>query len=463
MKILLINATSGMFFVTSKHKTSSTGSSATPPLGLLYIAASLEKNGHSIELIDYYSEKNPEKKINQSCISADAVGLNVYTTNYKKIVNIVNKIKIIDSDIPIIIGGPHCTFHPNKALSDIPNADISVEGEGEFVINDIINSLNGTKKLCDLPGVFYRVNGEIKNGKPLSIIKDLDSITLPSRHLVEKYTYGQVGGIDIMKQKFTTIMTSRGCPHRCRFCNRDVPTMKTYRERSVENVMKELEEINDKYKSVMFVDDNFTGNKRRINKIMDLIIQNKLDLDISITGARVDSANRDLFKKMKKAGVKSLFFGIESGNQDVLNFYNKGITINQINKAVNLSYEMNFFTVGNFILGAPIETRDHIEKTIDFSCSLPLDVAVFTPLFYEIGSELWKNAYDQGLINDNDEYIIMADKRRGLSKFTHDELVDFSIEASKRYYRRPSYFLRELIQIIKRRDFHLLKIGFYLI
>jgi len=391
VNILLIHIPP-LFHRISSSKQFKTKAIIYPPVGLLYIGRSLEDEGHNVEIIDFNTEKHPKETLIKSLPSADAVGISIYTMTHREAAHIAQLIKEINPDIPIIIGGPHCTYHPDKALSDIPAADICVEGEGEFVIKDIMKVLNGTKKLSEVPGVQYRKEGKIKVGKPVKIIMDLNSISFPARHLIDKYEYGKLDNTNFYKQKFTAMITSRGCPFKCRFCTRKNFSLKKFRVRTAENVINELKEINEKHGSVMIVDDNFLLDKKRVHRILDGIIKNGIDMEIYIEGARVDSADRNLYKKMKKAGVKHLYFGIESGNQDVLDLYQKEITLPQIRKAINLSREMNFFTIGNFILGAPIETKKHLEQTIKFACSLPLDIAIFNPLFYLRGSDLWLEA-----------------------------------------------------------------------
>jgi len=143
---------------------------------------------------------------------------------------------------------------------------------------------------------------------------------------------------------------------------------------------------------------------------MDGLIELDSDIELIIDGARIDSADRDLYKKMKKANVKFIGYGIESGNQDVLDFYNKKITLEQIRKAINLCNEMNFITRATFILGAPFETKQHFEKTIKFACSLPLDIAIFRPLNYCPGAELWDEAVKQGKIMKNEKLLLQVQK-----------------------------------------------------
>ncbi|MCK5636549.1 MAG: cobalamin-dependent protein, partial [Thermoplasmatales archaeon] len=300
MKFLLIDSQGYSSFVFTK-KIRKIKTSIYPPLGLLYIGRSLEDEGHEVELIDFNNEVFP-RKFEKILASVDAVGLNICSNSYKFPREIAERIKEIDSSIPIIIGGPHCTFHPKRSLEDIPSADISIEGEGDFAIKNIAKFLEfGRKKLSDIEGVFYRKNNNIKAGRPHKIIKDLDSLPFPARHLVDKYEYGIVNGKYLYKPKFASMVSSRGCPFNCCFCTRSALVYKTFRQRSAENVVKEILEVDNKYKTLCIVDDNFLKDKKRADRIMDSLIEEGTDLDLFIMGARVDSADRKLYKKMKKA------------------------------------------------------------------------------------------------------------------------------------------------------------------
>jgi radical SAM superfamily enzyme YgiQ (UPF0313 family) len=456
MRILLISITPLHTRISTKKKTKKK-LSTFPPLGILYIASSLEQNGHKVDIIDYNSEKNPISSIKKILPIIDVVGIGVYTESINEVKNISRYIKKFNKELPIIIGGPHCIFYPNKALIDIPNGDLSVDCEGEQIIIKIIEELQGKRDFSRLNGIHYRKNNIIKKGKKIQLNCKLDNIDFPARHLVEKYTYGKVGKYFFYKPKFTTILTSRGCPFKCRFCTRHISSMKEYRLRTAKNVIKEFMEINEKYNSVMIVDDNFLADKKRAHVIMDGLIDNNIDLEIYIQGARVDSADRTLYKKLKKAGVKHLYFGLETGNQDVLDYYNKGINIDQIKKAIYLSKEMNFLTLGNFIIGAPIETKEHIKKTVDFACSLPLDVAIFNPLSFQRGSDLWNEAVENG--NIDEDVDTLADIRLGLGNFTSDELEALCKDATKKFYFRPKYISNQIIKSIIEKDLNYLKVG----
>ena len=463
MKILLLKP--GLFEDDSKNLV--LDPSTLPPLGLLYLGAMLEREGHSVEILDYSMKSIPREHLKNALLSSDAVGMSICSdVNFNPYLNISKMIKDIDTDIPIFIGGPHCTFVKEQSLRDVPKADISVIGEGEYVILELIKFLQGKKNLADIHGIYFRDNGSIISGKPLKVISNLDELPFPARHLVEKYDYGEFPFGFKMKKIVGSMITSRGCPYKCRFCARygNFIDEWIFRQRSAENILKEFSEIDEKYGSVSIVDDSFLADKKRAHKIFDGLIEMGRDFDLWIYGTRVDFADKILYKKMKKAGVKIIFFGIESGNQDVLDFYNKNTTVDQIRKAVKLSRKMNFLTIGSFILGAPIETKEHIENTIKFACSLPLDFAGFGPLRYIRGSLLWDEAVKNNKIpKDTNKIFYFGYSEQGLGNFTKKELMDYTLEAFQRFYFRPSYMIRQVYRNILRNDFSLLSSGLKLL
>ena len=431
-----------------------------PPLGLLYLGAVLENDGHKVEVLDYYAEDISKKQLDNYLKSSDAVGMTVYTSSYKFVADITKIIKELNPEIPLIIGGPHCTFLQKKSLLDFPEADFSVIGEGEQVILDIVKFLQGNKKLSEIHGIYYRDKNSIKSGKPLQVIDNLDNLLYPARHLVEKYDYGTFSFGYTLRKRVTSMITTKGCPFHCRFCSRYGNFIKEwgFRMRTAENIVSEIKEINGKYNSVMIVDDNFLADNKRAHKIFDMVLESEINMDFLIEGARVDTADEELYMKMKKAGVKFIHYGIESGNQDVLDFYNKKTTLQQIRKSTALAKKMNFFIAASFIIGAPIETRKHVENTIKFACSLPIDLANFSPLVYIMGSSLWVEAVENKKISP-DEYIKLADSNQNLGSFNKEELLDYTMEAFNTFYFRPNYLIRQIYKSLIRKDFSLLLSG----
>jgi anaerobic magnesium-protoporphyrin IX monomethyl ester cyclase len=429
----------------------------SPPLGLLYLSKMLEKKGHIVEVLDYNAENVNVSEFKKKIESADAIGMTVYTNSLDESIDLAHLIKNYNPNIPLLIGGPHCNIAPEKAIIDL-NADICATGDVESIICAIADVLQGKGNLSSIPGIYYKYKGKIKKTKRMQLIKELDLLPFPARHLVAKYDYGYFIGEKLINGRTTSIITTRGCPYHCGFCGYN-SVRSRYDERSVENVIKEIEGIiSQGYHSIIIVDNNFLANKKRAEEIMDRIIENRLKINMWIMGARVDSAERRLFEKMRDAGVRFICFGIESGNQDVLNLYNKKTTLKQITKAIRLSKEMGFFTSGNFIIGATIETKEHIENTIKFAKSLPLDVAHFLILRYVYGSPLWSKAVDDGIIKQ-DEYSVTANSQRNLGLFTEEELKNYCIKAYRNFYFNPRYILRQLLYALKNKNFRFIKAG----
>ena len=426
-----------------------------PPLGILYLSSCLESAGHNASVIDYWAEKFNEKKLASSIKESDAIGISITGFNLKESLQICHIIKETDPEIPLVVGGPHITLYPKKSLKEC-KADIAVVGEAELTISKIVDSIIGKSKLKDINGVYFFDNGKIKHGKEPTIVKDLDVLPFPARHLVKDYEYGYLFGSKVGKGKATSILSSRGCPMKCRFCQRNFFGMNIFRQRSAENVIDELKKISDDgYNTALFVDDNFLADKKRAEKIMDGIIKEKMNIEMWAE-ARVNSADKKLFRKMKKAGFEAIAFGIDGGNQEVLDFYNKKTTMAQIRKAVNMSRKMGFYTYGTFIMGAPIETEKHFEDSINFAKSLPLDLVAFFVLEYGAGSPLWEEAIKEGKIT-RDEYLVFADSARDLGNFKKEEIDAYAQRAHKEFYIRGKYLADQIIQGFIRRDFRLIK------
>lgn len=436
-------------------------STYAPPLGLLYIASIVKKQGHEAIVIDARGEKIDKENIKKQIESADIIGITIPSFSLNSVKKIVSLIREVKKEIYIIAGGPHCTLLPEETLNLI-DLDAVIQGEGELGIKAFAEAYE-KRDLSSVPGLFYRESGKIKKGKPPETIDNLDEIPFPAHDLVNKYDYGYVSEFKIFNRKFTSMITSRGCPYRCSFCNRDIFIKRNYRQRSADNVLKEIEFIvNQGYDGIIIVDDNFLLDKKRTEKIMDGIIDRKFDITLIVEGARVDSADKELYKKMWDAGVRMISYGIESANPDVLDFYNKNITLEQVRKAVKLAYSTGFFVTASFIIGAPFETKKHFENTIDFACSLPIDFVEFYILDYRMGSDLWKDAVDNGIIHKND-FFIRSCKENNLSQFSLNELAEWRKKAYTKFYLRPSYLLRESIKLIKSGNPNLLKATFPII
>ena len=448
MKLLLVHAGSGELELAEEVYLNA--KAMLPPLGLLYLSSIVEQKGHQPVVIDCPAEKNTKEEIKKQLLSCDAVGFTTYCHPYelKKSMELSKYIKEISPEIPIIIGGPHTSLLPEVSLNE-HLANIAVTGRGENVILPVLEALEGKRELSTIPGIYFKKGKKVTHNKILKNNRiNIDDIPFPSRHLVDKYEYGHLLGVKIAEGKLTSVLTSEGCVFRCKFCNLH-SHLPVFESRSINNITDEIDHIIDQgYKTIVFVDDNFMVKKQRVEKIMDYIINKKYDIKIWIFGARADSVDRSLWNKMRDAGVESMNFGIESGNQKILDFYNKKLTLNKIREAIKLSKEMGFFTEVNFIIGAPIETKESINDTIKFAKSLPADLAIFYLFTYTYKSKLWEDAVEKGLLK-KDECRAVPDKTRGLGNFTTEEVMNYINIANRSYYLNLNYITRELVWLIK--------------
>jgi anaerobic magnesium-protoporphyrin IX monomethyl ester cyclase len=447
MRFLLIYPPPESFFI----RTSRVFYGLSPPLGLLSIAKILENDGDNITILDFSAEAFDEQKLMKAIKNADVIGISVLSSSLNEVKKLIQRIRQYKPNLPILIGGPHCTLVPEKALKET-QATVCIQGDSEMILTDLKKSLNNEKNFSEIPGVYYQTNQVIDHGPPAILTKDLDCIPFPARHLIKHYTYGREYNTHLKAGEFTSIITSRGCPYNCRFCSRGSINMQRYRTRSTENIIAELKEIKKQgFRHVVFSDDCFPANKKQASSLFDAIIKEDLALKFSVTATRVDLADEDLYKKMRQAGVTHMQFGLESGNQDVLDFYHKNTTVDIIRKAVQLSHDTGFFTIGSFIFGAPFETIEHFNRTLLFAKSLPLDSVSFLPLRYMVGSELWNQAVSEGKIIEN-EYLVPADKNRGLGNFTKEELLTHCLRAQRSFYGRPSFFFNLLKKSLRNDD-----------
>jgi radical SAM superfamily enzyme YgiQ (UPF0313 family) len=425
--VLLIFPPLGEYLYGNKWKGSE---GITVPLGSMHIATPLLKAGYPVKFVDFTVDRLDEEQYFRELASAPFVLISCYNHNLNNVKKIIHDVRHVNEKAVVICGGPWC----NVIQSHIPGADVCVFGEADLEIVRILDSLSKNMSLHGIPGLSFLMNGEPVRTAGMLQVDNLDLIEPPSMSLAKGKNYGLVYGEKV--EGISAMMSSRGCPHSCTFCT----SWKTkYRERSVDSVIQEIKlrkEEGSRY--IVFYDDNFLMRRGRVMEIMDGIIENKFNLKIAIQG-RVDLADIDLYKKLKEAGVIIMLYGIESANQDVLDFYRKMTTVEKIKRALKLADEVGFITFGNIIIGAPIEERKHFEINKRFLREVPLDLLSVHILHYSYPSALWMEANKKGLI-DSDEIVVAADERT--SPFSHQELRKIQEEMVNSFYNNPERILR---------------------
>lgn len=367
------------------------------PLGIAYIASSILKNTKAeVKVIDttfYEGYEKVKKEFKNE--NFDIIGISLMTSMLKDAKKIIAIAKKYNPHTKIIIGGPHPTVMPEKTIK-LDYVDAIVIGEGEEAIPEIINK----KTFSNIEGVWYKKDGKIIRNKSREPIKNLDKIPFPAWDLfdVKKYQFFWFP-LDSFSSnlKGMNIIISRGCPYRCSYCQ---PTLnklfgKRTRRRSVENVIKELKELKIKYdiRAFMIEDDTFNLDKSWVEKFCERLIEEKLNL-FWVCNTRVNLIDAELFSKMKKAGLRKVCIGIESGSQRILDeIYQKDITLEQVKKSVDILNQLKLKIQGYFMVGAPTETEQEINRTIKLAKNLDIHEATFSVTTPLPGTYLYNKTY----------------------------------------------------------------------
>lgn len=354
--------------------------SKAPPLGLAYLAAVLEKNSfRDIRIIDMKAEEIGFKEIRKEILKfgPKILGITSATGQISSTVKIIKIAKEINPATLCVIGGPHPSALPEKTLKET-NADVCVFGEGEMVFPELAKAVIKGKEFNAIKGIIFKKRGLVKKNPPRPLIQDISSLPFPARHLLltpEEYTRDSKTALTKIE---TVMMTSRGCPYRCAFCDKSV-FGRTVRVREAKDVVDEIELLVKKYhvQSLRFFDDLFTVIPERVKEICDEIKKRHLKIQW-ICEARVDSVNPEMLAFMKEAGCREIHYGIESGNQKILDLQQKDITLEQVRKAIQWTNEAGIESRGYFIIGLPGDTKETILETIKFGKSLNLtDAGIF--------------------------------------------------------------------------------------
>lgn len=423
-----------------------------PPLNLMYLAAVLEKAGFYVKIIDanLYNIL-PREIVNiVKRLKPDIIGLTAATATIKTALRYVSEIKKNLSHVFTIIGGPHTTFLPIETLSMSKDLDAVAIGEGEETLLELAESYekNEPNWPANVKGIAYRTkNDEIKITPMRPFIKDLDSIPFPARHLVPFNEYKLFN----KDSPIGSMITSRGCVFACNYCSSSHLMGRMFRARTPKNVVDEIEELVYKYnvQTIEFIDDIFTLNKKRALEIAKEIRSRKLDINF-VASSRVDTINRELLLELKKAGLSTIYYGVESGSERVLKLMNKRITLSQAEKAVNNAKKVGVSTLASFILGYPGETINEMEMTIRFSIKLDPDYVQYSILTPYPGTPIYYELKSKGLIatEDWDKYTVLDPvieyEKIGLSKNIVSKMLR---EAYLRFYLRPKYLLKRLTML----------------
>ncbi len=416
-----------------------------PPLGALYVTATLEKDEHEVFLLDAFAEDinnrmyfdgerefvglNWNKIIHRVTeINPDFILVaNIFTNFAKGAEKAVVLLKQHFEKIPLIMGGPHATLLNTKLLSQQPGIDYIITSEGEFSTRDLIRSLeHGKNDLSKISGLVWRSNGKpVYN--PSNFVDEIDIFQFPARHLLNSTSYDQLSMMSPTLRS-AEVITSRGCPWSCGFCSSTRIWGRRYRTRSIENVIQEIDLLRqDGINHLYFSDDSFNVNKKRTRKICEYL-KNKNILWCCHQGMILSTISEDLLEDMAEAGMYCFVMPIESGNSDVLHkLINKSNNLDHIRRLAKKAKELGLYTIGYYILGLPTETKRQIQDTIQFAEELDLDYSTFTLFRPYPGTPLYDLAKKEGLL---------VGEEKGLDDFAYCDSRIHSGEYDEYYLER---------------------------
>jgi len=336
-----------------------------PPLGVTYVAAAFAAAGAEVKILDYIvSRYTPEKlKAELDAFRPDVVGATSVTLNFYGAADIVRTAKRHNPDIVTMMGGPHVSFDAENTLAAYPEIDLIVRGEGEQTIAELTPRLKDRNAWPGIKGITFRQNGRLVMTPQREFIDDLDTLPLPARHLLPLSRY-QALGYPI------SIITSRGCPYSCIFCQGRRMVGKKVRKISAARIVNEIEQIlSYGINRINVADDLFVSDKAKVMEVCGEIQKRGLSFTWSAF-ARVNTVDRETLQIMKETGCDSVSFGVESGNPEMLKRIRKNITLDQVRQAVGLCNDVGMIAHTSFVVGLPGESMETLEETKRFAGSL---------------------------------------------------------------------------------------------
>lgn len=418
------------------------GGLLVPPLGLAGLASVLMSRGYPVTLLDAYGEGLTwaETEARVRALKPDVLGLSAMTPVRDVAYRAARLLRPHAKHL--VMGGPHPTAVGAQVFQECAEIDSLIEGEGEETLPRLLDALASegpaTRHLrAPVPGVITR---DWQGGPGLD--PDPDALPFPARHLLPNHRYRYPLAT---RSPLTTLITSRGCPWRCTFCDQAV-TGRKWRERSPDNVLEELALIERQgFRYVCIYDDNFTLDARRVEDICRGMMKRNIRLDWKCE-ARVDGVNRELLQLMARAGCKTIAYGLETANQVGLDALKKDSTVAEAEAALRLTRRAGIEIMAYVLLGIPGESPALARHTLDFCEKEGVSYVQFSTLSAIPGTQLYTEAERNGWISKADIRSPFDDDLERATiiapGWTEENLRSMVQETWRRFYLRPSFLVR---------------------
>ncbi len=416
------------------------GGSSSPSLGILMLAAVARHNDFDSTVIDASALELSEQELLHriTTLTPDIIGISSTTLAIGNANALAAAVKRQFPSIITVVGGPHATAIPVETLERFSSLDIAVVGEGEETIAELLAAFQNNTPLASVSGIAYREGDKIHTTGRRPLISNLDALPFPAWDLLEGFPEKYLPApFKVRNLPAATLVTSRGCPNSCIFCDRSVFGTACHAF-SAEYIVTQMTDLHQRYgiREFSFEDDTFITFKKRLTSICQQLTALQLDVTWTCLG-RVNHITAENLALMRRAGCWQISFGIESGSQKILDIVNKGITLDQVRQAVQLCRAAGIKAKGFFIMGHPGETAETLRKSRDFALELPLNdisVSLMTPF---PGSELYDRAAEFGTFDANWENMNLLNAVFVPHGLTRENLEDAQKELIRRFYLRP--------------------------
>ncbi len=435
LRVLLITPPSGLWKGSIERPWIS-----TQPLGLAYIAAAVRQKHHNVMMLDAFSMGLSAEKIKAAVRSfrPQVVGISALTPQWPDAAAAAGLVKDESADMLIVAGGPHVTALPEAAASH-PAVDVAVVGEGEETMQEICEAVAVGSTVDSIAGTVLGSGDSLKRNPPRARNMDLDNLPFPAHDLLPKPAMYNPYPAWGRRGKFSCIISGRGCPYGCSFCDVTTQQGKRYRLRSAENIVKEIIWLNRDFGVSMFSfrDPSMICNRKRLMEICRLIKKHKLDIAWTCS-ARANEVDLEMLIQMRGAGCRLIQYGIEVGNAEML-LRIKKITKERVIEAVRQTHAAGILAHGYFLFGFLDETRETLAETISFAKELRLDSAGFAAMVPFPGTEEFEKHKREGLLISQDwrDYVPTGRPVYRRQNITDDELVKAIRRAYREFYLRP--------------------------
>lgn len=413
-----------------------------PQTGLAYLAAVALKEKCDIKLIDAMASGETAQNLKQitAAFAPDLVIANTTTPTFKNDAKVLELLRGGHPEGVYAFTGTHVSALPEESLRE-SSADLVFIDEAEQTLREMILKW---KNWSDIPGLAYKKGDTILITSPCPYISNLDELPFPARQFLPNDKYRMPFFED---EPYVTVIPTRGCPWQCTFCRAGKVWGSRIRTRSPENVIEEILEIKNKLgiNNVIFMTDSLTLDKKWAAGFFDAILERNLVFRW-ICNSRVDAVAPEMLSRMKKAGCMLISYGVESGNQEILDESKKKISLEDSRNAIKWTREAGILSMAYFILGLPGETPETIEETIRFACDLDPDYANFHIATPFPGTQLYDIAREKGWLVTTDwsEYEEEGSAVLRTEALTARDLVAAQKRAMRRFYLRPQRILKEI-------------------